>query len=247
MVGIRDPDVPVLPEYLVTKVEEKVKSLASRRATEKGLAPWQTHKLSTWERVVISLRHLVRMQRHWGAKNASLSLFCINENNNLNLPRQARDNHRENSEKRDDAFVSFAGALWDIYETRKDAIYGDEADDSITIRNPNSKFSVRERISLIHLRHFVLKMIIILPRQARDKHKESSTEKRTCFCRSRGMCCRCSCSSTLPARCRSALASGCRTCCGPRPSGSTSSLTSTLSRTSVRKKEPKKEPFGEPF
>ena len=77
-------------------------------------------------------------------KRLSLSLFCINENNNLNLPRQARGNHRENSEKRDDAFVSFAGALWDIYETRKDAIYGDEADDSITIRNPNSKFSVRE-------------------------------------------------------------------------------------------------------
>ena len=111
----------------------------------------------------------------------SLSLFCINENNNLNLPRQARDNHRENSEKRDDAFVSFAGALWDIYETRKDAIYGDEADDSITIRNPNSKFSVRERVSLIHLRHFVLKMIIILPRQARDKHEESSTEKKDVF------------------------------------------------------------------
>ena len=79
IVGIRDPDVPVLPEYLVTKVEEKVKSLASRRATEKGLAPWQTHKLSTWERVVISLRHLVRMQRHWGAKNASLSLSLLHK------------------------------------------------------------------------------------------------------------------------------------------------------------------------
>jgi hypothetical protein len=59
--------VPVLPEFLVSQVGVKVKSIAAQNAAQKGLAPWQlATELNPWETVTHKLRELIRMQRQWG-------------------------------------------------------------------------------------------------------------------------------------------------------------------------------------
>ena len=64
-VGIRDTDVPVLPEYLVSQASAKVKSQQIMNAAQTGIPLWQLeHK--PWDSTRRKLTELVRMQRQWG-------------------------------------------------------------------------------------------------------------------------------------------------------------------------------------
>ena len=59
--------MPVLPEFLVSQVDTKVKSIAKQVASQKGLAPWQlASEIKPWETIKHKLREVVRMQRQWG-------------------------------------------------------------------------------------------------------------------------------------------------------------------------------------
>jgi hypothetical protein len=80
-------------------------------------------------------------------------MFNIHYVETVNLPRQARDKHKETLKKRARFFPSLGLAVY-----KQDHGGGEIV-----------QLEVRKRV---FLRHFILKTIV-LPRQARDKHREA--------------------------------------------------------------------------
>lgn len=61
--GISDPDIPVLPEYMVSQISEKVEALSAWNAAKTG----QVDKLSSWQVMREKVLQVVRMQSQWGS------------------------------------------------------------------------------------------------------------------------------------------------------------------------------------
>jgi len=67
--GATDPDIPVLPEFMVMKIEDKVRSEAMWRSTVSKGSPTATadsEQSERWRNLQSKLRTLVGMQRQWG-------------------------------------------------------------------------------------------------------------------------------------------------------------------------------------
>ena len=71
--GIKDPDIPVLPEYMVMRIAEKAKSQPNWRRGEPSLV--SAHHLvkghrsqarTHWDSLGSRLRTMVDMRRQWG-------------------------------------------------------------------------------------------------------------------------------------------------------------------------------------
>lgn len=100
-VGIRESDLPVLPEYLVNQAERKVAAIQLAQARQQRVPLWSV-KMRVWENMQHKLCQLVRMQIQWGSlweiyETRTHSEFHLDE-----IPPFIRDPD------------SFSSAAWDL-------------------------------------------------------------------------------------------------------------------------------------